>query len=424
MRVFSILLALLAAGAVYLLVMQRDAVMRFAGAARGAETGAETAAETGAAAEQSQSVAEETGPKRVSIVAMKSAADVIDNAVLVRGTTEALREVTVMAETAGTIVSEPLRKGTMVDAGQVLCGIDPGTRLAQLSEAQARLAEARASLPLAEARMTEANALLTEAEINENAASKLIEGGYASETRVAAARAAVSSARASIESARSGLESATAGVEAATASVAVAEKEIDRLTIAAPFAGVLETDTAELGSLMQAGAACATVIQLDPMKLVGFVPETRVEKVTVGARAGARLVSGTEVHGTVTFLSRSADPLTRTFRVEIAVPNADLAIRDGQTADIAIEAPGESAHLLPQSALTLDDSGRLGLRLVRQDPGQGAVAAFAPVTFLRDTPGGAWLAGLPEEADVIVVGQEYVTEGVPLDVTYREEISQ
>ncbi|MCY4178918.1 MAG: efflux RND transporter periplasmic adaptor subunit, partial [Litoreibacter sp.] len=47
-------------------------------------------------------------------------------------------------------------------------------------------------------------------------------------------------------------------------------------------------------------------------------------------------------------------------------------------------------------------------------------AAFAPVRILRDTVDGVWLDGLPAAADVIVVGQEYVIDGVAIDITYRE----
>jgi multidrug efflux system membrane fusion protein len=189
-----------------------------------------------------------------------------------------------------------------------------------------------------------------------------------------------------------------------------------RLEIAAPFAGLLESDTAELGSLLQPGGLCATLIGLDPVKIVGFVPETEVDRIEVGARAGARLVTGRELTGEVTFLSRSADPTTRTFRVEITVPNPDLSVRDGQTAEILVEADGAMAHLLPQSALTLDDDGTLGVRTVTQEN----AARFVPVTLLRDTINGVWVAGLPDEVAVIVLGQEYVTDGVPVEVTWRE----
>ena len=97
------------------------------------------------------------------------------------------------------------------------------------------------------------------------------------------------------------------------------------------------------------------------------------------------------------------------------VDNSDLSIRDGQTAEIAIQSEGQAAHLLPQSALTLDNEGNLGVRLVEDDK-----ATFAEVSVIRDTPEGIWVAGLAETADVIVVGQEFVTDGVAVAATFRE----
>ncbi|MEM7490643.1 MAG: HlyD family efflux transporter periplasmic adaptor subunit, partial [Pseudomonadota bacterium] len=160
---------------------------------------------------------------------------------------------------------------------------------------------------------------------------------------------------------------------------------------------------------------CATVVQLDPMKLVGFLPEAQVDRVSVGGQAGARLASGVEVTGEVTFLSRSADDLTRTFRVEVTVPNPDLSIRDGQTAEIVIETDATVAHLVPASALTLNDDGTLGVRTV-----EDGVVGFMAVTLVRDSVDGVLLSGLPDEVDIITVGQEYVTEGVVVEASYVE----
>ncbi|MBT8474524.1 MAG: efflux RND transporter periplasmic adaptor subunit, partial [Alphaproteobacteria bacterium] len=324
----------------------------------------------------------------VAVVAQRSQAQVIDSAVILRGRTEAARQVEVRSETNGLVISEPLRKGARVEEGALLCRLDIGTRDVALAEAQARLSEAQAGL--------------ADAEINQRAAARLSQDGFASETRVTAANAAVQSARAAVQSAEAG--------------IAAANKEIQRLEIRAPFGGLLESDTAEIGSLLQPGALCGTIIQLDPIKLVGFVPETEVDRVTLGASAGARLASGREVLGTVTFLSRSADPTTRTFRVEIEVDNSDQSIRDGQTAEIYVASDGAPAHLLPQSALTLNNEGRLGVRLVGNDN----AAVFAPISVLRDTTEGIWVSGLEEDVAVIVVGQEFVTDGVPVTPTYRE----
>ncbi|WP_332881214.1 efflux RND transporter periplasmic adaptor subunit [Actibacterium pelagium] len=400
------LTAIVVAAVLVLLVLQRDKVMEFAG---------RSSDDTAVAVETSETTAAEAPDTRVSVVARKSVAQPVDNAVLVRGRTEAARQVDVRAETAGAVISEPLRRGAMVTAGQMLCQIDPGTREVALAEAEARLAEAAARLPAAEATLAEAQARLDEALINDRVASQLKKDGFASETRVASTAASVSSARAGILAANSGLEGAESGIRAAEAAVAAAKKEIERLTIKAPFAGLLESDSAEIGSFLTTGGTCATVIQLDPVKIVGFLAETDVDRVTTDSLVGARLASGREVVGKVSFVSRAADSSTRTFRVEATIPNPDLAIRDGQTADMIISTGGVDAHLVPQSALTLNDNGVIGVRIVTE-----GAAAFAAIEVLRDTPEGVWVGGLPEQVEVIVVGQEFVTDGVPVKVSYQE----
>lgn len=409
MRLFPIITAVIVVALLYLLVFERDRLLAFSGV--GAE--AESAAMSGEVEPVDTTAAETT--RAVPVVALHSEATSIDGAVILRGLTEAARQVDLRAETSGLIISTPLRKGAFIEAGDIVCQLDPGTREIALMDANARLLEAAARHPEAKARLAEAKARLVEAQINDRAALRLSEGGFASDTRVAQTAAAGEAARAGVEAANSGVESARAGVQSAEAGVAAAKSELGKLEISAPFAGLLETDSAELGSLQQPGSLCATIIQLDPIRLVGFVPETMVDRVKVGVAAGARLSSGREVIGTVTFLSRSADPTTRTFRVDVEVANSDLSIRDGQTAEIAIHADGDTAHLLPQSALTLDDDGNLGVRIVLEN-----AAAFAPVSVLRDTTEGIWVAGLASQAEVIVVGQEFVTDGVPVTVTYRE----
>lgn len=438
MRLFPILSAIVAIMLIYAAVFERDRVLALLSPGEPAARTAESAA--GAAATPAPPAATDA----VGVVAIRSEAGHVERAITLRGRTEADRQVELRAETTGQVVSEPLRKGAFVEAGQMLCALDPGTRQADLAGARARLAEARARVPEAEAkepeaearvdearaRVSEAQSRLEEAEINFNAADKLSAQGFATETRLAATRAALRGAEAAVVSARAGLraaesglqsvaagiEAARAGVESAAATVAATAREIDRLTIAAPFSGLLESDSAERGSLLQPGSLCATVIRLDPIRLVGFAPETEVSRVALGAEARARLASGESVTGKVVFVSRAADPATRTFRVEAAVANPDLSLRDGQTAEIEIAAPGARAHLLPQSALTLSDAGTLGVRIVDAE----SRARFVPVTLLRDAPNGVWVSGLDDTAEVIVVGQEYVEDGVPVVPSFRE----
>ncbi len=420
MRIVSIITAIIVVIGLYLLVFERDALRQVSDGAP-VETLVEAATakddpsqiKAAPVAAKDENVTEKTP---IKVIALKSLAREIDTAVVLRGQTKAARSVDVRAETSGQVTSNPIRKGALVTEGDLMCELDAGTRMANLADTQARLAEAKARVPETEARLDEAKSRLEEATINFTAAEKLAKDGYATETRLASTQATVRAAEAGVATARAGFEATSARIQSAEAAVAASAKEIDRLVMRAPFSGLLESDTAEIGSLLQPGALCGTVIQLDPIKIVGFVSESELPRVELGAPARAALISGQNITGEVTFISRSADQLTRTFTVEIAVPNPDLTISDGQTAEIEIGARGSKAHLLPQSALTLNDQGALGIRAIEADNS----ALFHEVTLIRDTAQGVWLAGLPEELNVIVVGQEYVNDGILVDPTYRE----
>lgn len=433
MRIVPLITAFIVAIVLFGLVIERE---RFFALLSDLSPREEVATPTEAATPEPDSVVEtasnEIEDGVVRVMAKRSVAQEVGTQVRLRGETEAARQVSVVSEVSGKIISPPLRKGAFVEAGELMCSIDPGTRQSTLAEAQARLAEAQsrrpeveARIPEARARVLEAKARLEEALINATAAERLSQDGFASQTRVAnteasmqGAQATITTAEAGLKAAEAGLDGLTASIESAQAAVTRAQTEIDRLKITAPFAGVLETDTAELGSLLQPGGLCATVIQLDPIKVVGFVPETEISRVEVGALAGTRLNEGPDLQARVTFLSRSADPTTRTFRVELTVPNPDLAIRDGQTAEILIQSQGVMAHVLASSSLTLNDEGTLGVRVIDAD----STAQFKPVKVLRDAPEGIYVTGLPDQVDVITVGQEFVTDGVTVAPSFEEVI--
>ncbi|MBT8458593.1 MAG: efflux RND transporter periplasmic adaptor subunit, partial [Boseongicola sp.] len=243
MRLFPIITAVLVVGVLFLLVFQRDELVTFSGAQP------EVAEEEVISAVVDRD--ENAPPSAVSVVAIRSSASSIDGAVILRGRTEAARQVDMRAETSGQVISDPLRAGATVEEGDLLCRLDPGTRAIALAEAEASLREAITRLPEAEARVAESRARLTEAEINDNAAERLSEGGFASETRVAQATASVEAARAGVQAAISGVESARSGIQSAEARVAAAQNQLDQLEVRAPFGGILETDSAEIGSLMQ-----------------------------------------------------------------------------------------------------------------------------------------------------------------------------
>ena len=185
----------------------------------------------------------------------------------------------------------------------------------------------------------------------------------------------------------------------------------------APFDGYLETFSVKEGDYLNTGAVCATIIDPDPMRLIGEVSEKEINFVKVGAKAGAELISGRKVKGVVSFVSTSANRGTRTFRVEIDVKNSDRSIRDGVSAQIEIEGDTILAHKISPSILMLGEAGELGIRTVNEDN----QVEFKKIEILEDSMDGIWISGLPRNIRIITIGQEYVFQGQIVNV---KEISE
>lgn len=415
-RLRFVILAAFVVAFLYFFVMERDRLISWAGGsqdpvARQDDVASDDADLTETA--QQNAAMQQPAQRGVGVpVSTRSyVSQPLKNAVLLRGVTEAKRRITVQAETSGKVVSAMIPKGTQIREGDILCKIDPATRFETLADMQARLSSAQAQIQVTEARILEAEARLREAEINENAAQKLSTDGFASETRLAGAQAAKVSSQAALSAAIAGRDAALSAVESARSAVANAQEEIDRLTVVAPFDGLLEADTAEPGQFLAAGnpqsAKCTDIVDISTLRLVGYVSELDVRFVKEGAVGAARLnASDADVQGIVAYVAKSADPVTRTFEVEIEIENSDLAIRAGETAEIMISANDVSAHLIPPSSLTLNDQGILGVRIA-----QGQFAKFVPVSVIRDEAEGMWVSGLPDAVDLIVVGHELVRDG-------------
>lgn len=292
-------------------------------------------------------------------------AEVHERRLALFGRTEAHRKVEVRAETAGQVVEKVTEKGQTVKAGDVLI------RLA-MEDRDARLREAEASVEQWQAKA--------------KASASLARSGYAAALQSAEDLAALEAARARLEAIRI---------------------EVARTEIRAPFDGVVDDITVEEGDYVDAHDEIALVVDLDPIKIIAQVTEQNAEGVRVGRDAAVRLITDREAQGIVTYVARTGDPATRTFRVEISVPNPDFTIAEGLTAEVVLPTGETLAHLVSPAVLTLDADGALGVKLV-DDEGQ---VAFLPITIVDDTPEGMWISGIPEHARVITVGQEFVREG-------------
>lgn len=200
---------------------------------------------------------------------------------------------------------------------------------------------------------------------------------------------------------------------AADAALQQAQSAQDRLLLKAPFAGTVDSVNVELGEWVQSGTAITTVLSLDPIVVKAEVSERDVAFVAIGGLARVRLVSGVEMEGTIRHVAKQASVGTRTFVVDVALPNPDKSIGAGMTAEVRLFAAPVQAVSVPRSVITLSDDGLIGLRVVGPDN----IAQFAPVTLLDDTAAGMIVAGVPAGVRIIVAGQDLVRNGEQVTVT-------
>lgn len=294
----------------------------------------------------------------------------------VRGRTQASRHVQVRAEEAGRVVNDPVPRGARVSVGDVLCEIAMDNREINLAEAESRLEQTQ---------------------FEYQAALDLQGRGLQSDVVVAQLKA---------------------GLESARAAVSRAELSIVKTKIVAPFDGIVETRVVENGDLLNIGTVCASVLDDSPMLLVGLVPEQSIDNVNVGARVDAELINDSRLSGTVTYLSRAADPASRSYRIEVEVDPQFENLREGITVELLVDAAEVTAHMIPSSSLTLDDNGVIGVKLIGSDN----MVSFQNVEIVGDNTNqldpGVWVTGLRGNVNLITVGQEIVFPGQQVEGNY------
>ena len=182
--------------------------------------------------------------------------------------------------------------------------------------------------------------------------------------------------------------------------------ELNRTEVKAPFRGYVEK-IIKPGNYLNRGEICAVIIELDPVTFIAEVPEAEIKTIIKGQIVSIQLVTGEIIKSSLSFVSKSATPSTRSFRVEAEVENPNGLIRDGITATMQINTNKILATKIAPSIMLLSDAGSLGVRVVDNE----AVVKFIPIKILEDTQDGIWVSGIQNSSNLIVRGQGYVENG-------------
>ena len=339
----------------------------------------------------------------------------IDQSIELQGQTTHNKKIDVKSETTGNIINIAFKRGDKVSKGDELIKISIENRKELLNSAKKDLDRLNKELELNEKnkinRLSQNKELIKLYEIEFASAKQLIDKGLSSKSKLSLASFNLANARSDQEDILITFESQQSSIGAQIANVRSQlkniELDIDKTVINSPFSGIISDKMIEESEYITPGNIMFTIIDLNPIKIQGYLSEFDVNKVSLGTKAIIENTNGLKKNGTISFISPSAETSTRTFEITIEADNADLSFKSGITTKITIAGSELKAHKIPPSILTLQDDGTVGVKAVNDEN----IVIFYPTTSVKDTIDGIWVSGLPDKVNLIVTGQEYVAVG-------------
>ncbi|ARP96502.1 efflux RND transporter periplasmic adaptor subunit [Bordetella genomosp. 13] len=274
-------------------------------------------------------------------------------------------------EVAGRVQHIEFREGQAVERGQVLVRLDD-------SVPRAELAQARANLSLAESRHRRAVDLhgrgFVSMQARDDAASEL---------------------------------------KVQQAATALAQARLDKMTIRAPFSGIVGLRDVSVGDYVSEGQSLAPLESIDPLKVDFRVPEMYLSKVSVGQRLTMRLdaMPGKERSGEVYAVSPLVDAGGRSLLLRATVPNGDATLRPGMFARVQLMFGQDQALVAPEAALSPSGQNQYVYRV------RDGRAERVEVTIGERREGRVEiLTGVAAGDQLVVAGLQRLTDGAPVQV--------
>lgn len=286
------------------------------------------------------------------------------------GSLRARDSVMLRAETNGRITEVAFNEGLAVTQGQVLIRLDDSIVKAQLQEAQAKLSLANSQ---------------------HRRSQQLSQQGFIS-----------SQAR----------DEAASQLQVAQASVALAQAQLDKTMIRAPFDGLVGLKNISVGDYLSPGVELIAIEAVDPLEVDFRIPEHYLSEITVGLPIDVRLDAfpGKVYRGEVGAISPVVDATGRSLLLRAQVPNSQMILRPGLFARVTLELGTDEVVMVPESAITPSGSAQYVFKVVNNVVQRIEVS----VGLRRD--GWVEVVGIDAGDEIVVLGTQKVAEGTVVNV--------
>jgi HlyD family secretion protein len=285
--------------------------------------------------------------------------DIIDT-VGATGAMQAVTTVTVGSQVSGNIASLGADFNSIVHKGQVIARLDPSLFEAQLQQAKANLNQARANLNKAKSDLERAKVQLLDAQQKYTRAKELAVKQLETQSDLDAAKIAVDSADASLQSQQATVVQAEAAVSQSEASLNQNQVNLDHTVIEAPIDGIITQRSVDVGQTVAASMSAPTLFiiaaDLTKMQINANIDEADVGRIRPGQTVTFRVDAypGDQFEGTVAQVRLNPVVIQNvtTYGTIIDVPNPDLKLKPGMTANLRVQiAKRSNAVRVPNTAV-------------------------------------------------------------------------
>lgn len=233
----------------------------------------------------------------------------------------------------GKIVERRVDVGAAVKKGQVLARLDPADVALQAQAAEAAVAAARTESDFARAELERYQNLYRQKFVSESA----------------------------LDQKQNAMRAAGARLQQAQANLAVNRNQAEYATLVAPDDGVVTSVNAEAGQVVASAQPVLKLARTDEREVAIAVPENRIGELQGAQRINILLLANSQrsFNGRVREISPAVDPVTRTFSVRVAVPDADASLNWGMTANVVAVAAGAGQNaLIPLTSIYHEPDGK------------------------------------------------------------------
>ena len=302
------------------------------------------------------------------------------------GTLKAFEEVIISSEVDGILKRIPVDEGSPVHTGMLLAEINETDYRLDWKRSDAALKQALASLDNARAEYKRKEALYREELITKQQFDDV-------STRVTVAEAELERIRATLS---------------------ISQERLARTKIHSPLAGAVKEKKVSAGDYVRNGTPLFQLIKINPLKLNFTISEKDVAALKVGQEVvfGVDAFAGESFKGKINLLYPNVEERTRTLQAEAIVPNADRLLKPGYFARVQIYTQAARDVVVAPITALMYDGSTIRIFVVNSNKAKERViktgnkyGEYVEVT-----------EGLKEKEQIVVVGQNNLSEGVKVNV--------